>query len=125
MANNTKIRNVMVQITRNPNLHNQSNWFANQSCGTTKCVGGWAIHEEGIPYCYRPGEGGWILEGDESSIEKTARNILELTEQEGIYLFFSSNLDGVWTVVEEITNRVVTRVEVEAWMAANPEPERV
>ena len=125
MANNTKIRNVMVQITRNPDLHNQSSWFANQSCGTVKCVGGWAIHEEGIPYCCRPGEGGWILEGDESSIEETARNILELTKQEATFLFFSSNLDGVWTVVEEISNRAVTRVEVEAWVAANPEPERV
>lgn len=49
MRNTEMFTRIMNQISDHPETHNQASWeWAVSSCGTTRCVAGWALHFWGV-----------------------------------------------------------------------------
>ena len=113
------LRKVLEHITAHPEEHDQNYWGYRSlllGCGTTHCIGGWALVLSGADLA-------WATSGDlalavvdgQVSVPLTgAQKVLGLTDGEAGRLFYAKNLDRAWVVVEDITDGVLLRSEVEA-----------
>lgn len=119
MPNNDKIREVMIHVTRHPERLDMNHWGSKQTpCGTTACLAGWAMLLNGIPH--RWGATGELhLVNLNDDIEEVAGEILGLNYNE-CGVFYASD-EQLWPEVEALTEGVVNRAEVEAYIAAHPE----
>lgn len=95
--NKELFQKVYDQISSEPETHEQWTWedseTANEECGTTRCVAGWAVffghnleHGQSI-YCGYGDGSAWR----HPSIQREAAHLLGLTDNEAAHLFLSTN----------------------------------
>lgn len=95
--NQDLFQRVYDQITSEPETHDQCDWEGRDECGTTRCVGGWAIHFT------NPGRGvddaafalGFTM------ISQYARHLLGLDETQAQTLFYYVNNEQAVTIAGE------------------------
>lgn len=109
-----KIRDV---IKASPEGHEQSTFESETSCGTTRCVAGWAIYlETGVPVFMsdssivlspearalelRLGLVRGDFENDVDMVHAIARELLGLSEQQAHQLFYRFSNQGALELVE-------------------------
>lgn len=109
MKNVEMFKKIHNQITLHPETHHQGTFEEGQSCGTTRCVAGWAIHLWGVENGFagsvndlmgmyvanhmNPNE--WV------EIEDAAGHLLGLSEREAYQLFYNFNEPDVVRMVSE------------------------
>lgn len=98
---------VREQITTHPETHNQNQWARRGSCGTTHCIGGWAVAFS------RSSDMEWYSLGDLNSdleacitvagqyIPDAARDALGLTEKEAERLFYDCSNTEALQILDE------------------------
>jgi hypothetical protein len=115
------LRTVMEHVTRHPDQLDMDVWGVRYACGTEMCIAGWAA-------VFAEAEQNWQTLGSENvpvlsavkiderwrGPEEAAEVLLGLTREDADRLFFADDLDDVWEIVEEITDGLLTRAEVEA-----------
>lgn len=75
-------------VVAEPEFHDQADWEqGDEGCGTTRCVGGWAliIHTGESTVVRAAG----VVGANHDNIRGAARTVLGLTYQESTYLFYS------------------------------------
>lgn len=76
-------------VVAHPELHDQADWTNFNECGTSHCVGGWALH------FYRPDQSLWKtaddLVGPTSALSTGAAQLLGLNELEASRLFYDTS----------------------------------
>ena len=89
-------------ITANPELHLQSVWVHEQSCGTRRCVAGWARHLHGHESCTISLEGGipWGKPGSMSVTAIVAADLLQISESDARQLFYRTSNHEALTAIE-------------------------
>lgn len=108
------LREILAYIDEHPEQHNQDWWaHAEEGCGTTYCVAGWAVHLRGYSIEWAPfGDGEYQADycrdvnGDRRLIGAAAMELLGLTDGEATQLFTGcDNRDEVRDVAERIAKR--------------------
>ena len=111
------LRKVMEYVTAHPEEHDQHYWGVKRveapPCGTTHCIGGWALVLSGADLIWKYGQVlDVIIDGDMAPPFVAARKVLGLTLAEAIRLFYAKDIDAIWRVVEDITDGALRRGEV-------------
>lgn len=113
MANDFIIDQVLAQILMFPETHNQDGWETQESCGTTRCVAGWAVHFSedydivnlarfgGNAYPVRKG----APEYDYSFWSSAGADVLGLSEYEAEYLFFECDNEQAVEFLKDLKNK--------------------
>lgn len=95
------LRRVADRIERDPDMHDQANWFCPTECGIVACIGGHALIEAGE---YIVGDNAWF---DFSAV---ARTLLGFTDLEASYLFSAR-----WAPAEGMTVPDALRRIADGW----------
>jgi hypothetical protein len=118
-------RTVLKHVMRNPRLHDQGVWLMRDpECGTVGCIAGWAVElGEHTRVLWtdqdRNGNADYVVVNDKvnprykNSMLAAAAYELGLDSEEADRLFFTTDLDEVWEVVEELTAGEVKRTDLE------------
>jgi hypothetical protein len=98
---NTELfKQINQQITQYPQLHDQRAWWGVETCGTTYCVGGWALHFTNPDQSLEQTATdlvGWDDEGD--SVARAARTLLGLDPHEAHQLFYDTENEQATALV--------------------------
>jgi hypothetical protein len=87
--NAVMFKNVLFQITRHPELHDQEDWEHTpvRECGTQRCVGGWTLHflnpDLSVQDIAR-------LFDEHGRIDRAAARVLGLDPVEADHLFYNT-----------------------------------
>lgn len=112
-----RIRRVMKAIEAQPETFNMSDWARLTDCGTTMCLAGHTVADEGLAFNWawpsvESGSTGHIADG--RRIRVVAQELLGLSDEEAQALFMSvwiQNADQLWERIEEVTKGAVTRYD--------------
>lgn len=87
--NRRLFRRVYDYVVAHPERHDQGDWSKASDCGTTRCVGGWALH------FHRPDQSLWKtaedLVGSTFSLATGAAQLFGLDELEAGFLFYEAD----------------------------------
>lgn len=118
MPNMELFKQINEVISARPEEHDQSTFESEQSCGTTRCVAGWAIslttgtpvfgdtypttlHPEVAALEERLGVQRGKDEDDVDMVPLIAQELLGLTDQQAHQLFYTFNRDAAQLLVRE------------------------
>lgn len=90
------MKRVRDQITQRPETHDQNHWGRRTECGTTHCVAGWAcvlsnVELDWDTYTDDNDTGFSYGTSDGISIDKVARSLLRLNNDQADQLFWADN----------------------------------
>lgn len=94
------LKKVLKQITEDPDSHDQGEWEIQTPCGTTRCVGGWALHLSS-QQVYAEGYG--LVLGQDSSAARAA-HVLGLNGFERDALFYWADNDEAVELLQHWTD---------------------
>src|SRR5688500_1611119 len=109
-----RFRRVMRTIEAEPETFNMLNYAQVTSCGTTMCLAGHTVADEGLAIRWRTNEAGEPFGNglaDGRSIHLVAAGLLGLDEDEADAIFLATNIEtaeSLWEQIEKVTGGAVT-----------------
>lgn len=105
---------VLAQITSEPDTHDQYVWETVTSCGTSRCVAGWALH-----FAYRGAGNAQALRADEADLGGIHRAVAIHTRTQPHILSTDRTSVIAWDLLGPGTGLSLDEVEDELFFGSN------